>query len=182
MQLRRALIALLIAGAASAAGYTMANWQALEGVFGAVELKLIDYRVRSAMKTNPDSVPVVLVLFDSEVIATLPYLVPFPRAVLADLINGVSAAGAKAIGLDVFLDRQYPELNRIDDGDAKLRAAIERAGNVVIGALTTGNDSARVLMAPDTFFSKVSAGVGSTDLPTPFETIRDGTLTVKTTD
>jgi class 3 adenylate cyclase/CHASE2 domain-containing sensor protein len=182
MQLRRALVALLIAGAASAAGYTLANWQALEGVFGAVELKLIDYRVRSAMKTNPDSVPVVLVLFDSEVIATLPYLVPFPRAVLADLINGVSAAGAKAIGLDVFLDRQYPELNRIDDGDAKLRAAIERAGNVVIGALTTGNDSARVLMAPDTFFSKVAAGVGSTDLPTPFETIRDGTLTVKTTD
>jgi class 3 adenylate cyclase/CHASE2 domain-containing sensor protein len=182
MQLRRALIALLIAGAASAAGYTMAHWQALEGVFGAVELKTIDYRVRSAMKTNPDSVPVVLVLFDSEVIANLPYLVPFPRAVLADLINGVSAAGAKAIGLDVFLDRQYPELNRIDNGDAKLRAAIERAGNVVIGALTTGNDSARVLMAPDTFFSKVAAGVGSTDLPTPFETIRDGTLTVKTTD
>jgi adenylate cyclase len=180
MRLRRQLIASLIAVTASGLGFGLANLQTLEGVFGEAEYKTVDYRVRSAVRLNPDSSDVVLVLFDSASIETLPYLTPFPRAVLATLIDGVAQAGAKAIGLDVFLDRRYPALSAMDSGDAKLRAAIQRAGNVVLGSQTVGPDTLRIFMGPDTFFSNVAAGVGTTDLPLPSETVRDGVLTVET--
>ena len=37
----------------------------------------------------------------------------------------------------------------------------------------------KVLARPDPYFADVAAGVASADLPTPFETIRDGTLAVR---
>lgn len=57
---------------------------------------------------------------------------PWRRALLADLIDRVSAAGAAVIGVDVLLiepDRLHP------GDDRKLAASIARAGNVVLPAM-----------------------------------------------
>ena len=179
MRLRRLLIALLIAVGAAGIAQVLTTAQAFEGLFGQLEYKTIDYRMRMSVKAQRDSTDVVLVLFDSASIEQWPYLSPFPRAMLATLIDGVAANGAKAIGLDVALDRLYPALNALDSGDMNLRDAIALAGNVVLVGPTT-TDTPRVFLPPDTFFSKHAAAVASADLPTPFETIRDGLLTVRT--
>ena len=180
MRLRRGLIAFLIAAIASACSYALTSLQIFEATFGQLEYKTIDYRMRSSIVANPDSNEVVLVLFDSASVAAWPYLSPFPRAMLAGLVDVVAASGAKAIGLDVFLGQQYAQLNALDSGDVKLRAAIERAGNVVLVGPSTGDAGLRTFVAPDTFFADVAAGVAVADLPTPFETIRDAVLTIRT--
>src|SRR5262245_42422418 len=149
MRRRRGFLALLIAAVASAGAYALTNLQVFEATFGQLEYKTIDYRMRSSIVANPDSNDVVLVLFDSASIATWPYLSPFPRAMLASLIDGVAASGAKAIGLDVFLAQPYPQLNALDSGDVKLRAAIARAGNVVLVGPSAGIDTMRAFQRPD---------------------------------
>ena len=183
MKLGRYAVALSIAVGAAVAAFALTTLQVFEGSVGQLEYATIDYRVRSSMnKTNPDSSEVRLVLFDSSFVASWPYLSPFPRAALASLIDGASQAGAKAIGLDVYLDRRYPELNAMDSGDVKLRAAIERAGNVVLVAPTPYDTATGkyVLLPPDPYFADVAAAVATAETPTPYETIRDGVLTVST--
>jgi adenylate cyclase len=123
-----------------------------------------------------------LVLFDSAFVKAWPYLSPFPRAALASLIDAASQAGAKVIGLDVYLDSRYPELNAMDSGDVKLRAAIQRAGNVVLVAPTPFDTATGkyTLLPPDPYFADVAAAVASAETPTPYEIMRDGVLTVDT--
>jgi adenylate cyclase len=129
---------------------------------------------------------VALVLFDEftvmDPVSGWPWISPFPRAHLAALIDALSAAGAKTIGVDVFLDRLYPGLNEIDDGDDLLRAAIERAGNVVLVSPVQQTDEGPVASPPDPYFADVAADVGSAELPSSFETFRDGTLAVRSED
>jgi adenylate cyclase len=107
------------------------------------------------------------------------WISPFPRAHLAELVDALSAAGARTIGVDVFLDRLWPGLNDIDRGDDLLRAAIERAGNVVLVTPVELTDSGPVVSPPHPHFAEVAAGVGSAELPSSFETFRDGTLAVR---
>jgi CHASE2 domain-containing sensor protein len=61
-----------------------------------------------------------LVLFDEysvmDPVDGWPWIAPFPRAHLAELVDALSAAGARTIGVDVFLDRLFPGLNEIDRG------------------------------------------------------------------
>lgn len=183
MKLRRYAVALLIAIGAGAIAFALTTLQAFEGSVGQLEYATIDYRMRSSMKkVNPDSTDVRLVLFDSAFVDGWPYLSPFPRAALATLIDGAAQAGAKAIGLDVYLDKRYTGLEEQVAGDAKLRAAIQRAGNVVLVAPTVLDTATgkRVLLPPDPYFAEVAAAVSSADTPTPYETIRDGVLTVRT--
>jgi adenylate cyclase len=146
------------------------------------ELNTLDLRQRTAseqLKITRGSTEVVLVFFDEEAVDDWPYLSPFPRRHLATLVNGIAAAGAKTIGLDVFLADRYEELNEWDGGDDLLREAIENAGNVVLVADLQIVDGQPVLIEPDPFFADVAADVAAADLPTPFETIRDGTLAVR---
>ena len=180
MKRRRALIVLLIAAAAGLASYGLTTIQFFEAQFGQLEYRTVDLRMRFSPVAPRDSMDVVLVLFDSSSIAEWPYLSPYPRASLATLIDGIAASGAKAIGLDVYLDRQYPALNALDSGDVKLRDAIARAGNVVLVGPSTGSETSRQWLPPDPFFAEHAAAVATADLPTPFETIRDGVLTVRT--
>ena len=183
MKLGRYAVALLIAAGAGVAAFALTTLQAFEGTVGQLEYTTIDLRLQSSMKkVHPDSTDVRLMLFDSSFVAEWPYLSPFPRAALASLVDAASQAGAKAIGLDVFLERQYPELNALDSGDVKLRAAIPRAGNVVLVAPTVLDTATgrRLLLPPDTFFANVAAAVSSADTPTPYETVRDGVLTIRT--
>jgi adenylate cyclase len=126
---------------------------------------------------------VALVLFDEfSVLDTIDgwdWISPFPRAPLAELIDALSLAGAKTIGIDVFLGELFPGLNRIDGGNDLLRDAMERAGNVVIVAPVENTDSGPIVTQPHPFFSEVAAGVGSAELPSAFETFRDGSLAVR---
>ena len=180
---RRYAIALLIATGGGLLAYLLTTLQFFESNVGQVEYATIDWRMRSSSgkwSADPDSADVRLVLFDSSFVASWPYLSPFPRAALATLIDAASKGGARAIGLDVFLERQYPELNAMDSGDVKLRAAMQRAGNVVLVAPTYGSSTRRQIQMPDTYFTHVAAAVASADLPTPFEVARDGELTVRT--
>ncbi len=127
---------------------------------------------------------VVIVFFDEVAATDWNYLSPFYRPHLADLINAVSFAGAKTIGLDVYLDRRWDELNAMDGGDDRLHQALADAGNVILVSLVVDSEDggSRVLARPDPYFADVAAGVASADLPTPFETIRDGTLAVRSGD
>lgn len=123
--------------------------------------------------------PVVLVLFDEDDTESWPYLSPFPRAVLADVVRAISEAGARTIGLDVFLERPYPALNRMDGGDDRLREAMEAAGNVVLPAPALATDSGRFVRSPHRSFSEPAAGIGAVDLPPPPETVREAPLAVR---
>ena len=182
MRLGRYAVALLIAAGAGAAAYALTTLQAFEGSVGRLEYSTIDLRIRSSQTIDPDSTDVRLVLFDSAFVQEWPYLSPFPRAALASLIDASSQAGAKAIGLDVYLDRRYAQIAEMDSADDKLRAAIQRAGNVVLVAPTVFDTitKTRKLLPPDTFFANVAAAVSSADTPTPYETVRDGVLTLRT--
>ncbi|GMR11891.1 MAG: hypothetical protein BMS9Abin29_0076 [Gemmatimonadota bacterium] len=131
--------------------------------------------LRAASEDNQ----IVLVLFDSTSVRDWPYLSPFPRRVLAELIRSLSAAGARTIGLDVYLDRTYEELNSREGGDDLLRDAIKAAGNVVLVAPTESTEGGPRLALPDPFFLDVAADVGAAELPTPHETVRDGVLAVR---
>ena len=176
----RAALALGIGVAAALVAEGISSVQLFDSTAGRLEYQTIDYRMRSADRASADESDVVLVLFDSASVQGWPYLTPFPRSVLAQLIDVVSAHGARAIGLDVFLDRRYPELNALDGGDDALRDAIARAGNVVLVAPTVGSDTLRQLLPPDPFFADVAAAVSTADLPTPFETIRESALLTAT--
>lgn len=146
-----------------------------------LELLTLDRRqlfFADELRAARDDNQIVLVLFDSMAVRDWPYLSPFPRPVLAELITSLSAAGARTIGLDVNLDRTFARLNAMDGGDDLLRDAIQAAGNVVLGALTESTDEGSRLVFPDPFFNEVAADVGGTGLPTPYETTRDGLLAV----
>ncbi|HUF50103.1 MAG TPA: adenylate/guanylate cyclase domain-containing protein [Longimicrobiales bacterium] len=182
MKYRRQLIALSIATASALASYALIRWQFVDFLFGEAERKTVDYRVRATRSTNRDSGAVALVLFDTATVTSWPYLVPFPRAALADLVRTAAANGAAVIGLDVFLDRQYPELSQLDNGDERLRDAIRAAGNVVLVAPTEQQGATRRLLPPDPYFADVAAAVATADLPTPYETTREAALVTVTDD
>ena len=149
-----------------------------------LELVTLDRRQQAGsrqLRRAEGQTEIVIVFFDEEATKDWSYLSPFSRPHLADLINAVSFAGAKTIGLDVYLDRRWDELNRMDGGDDRLRQALANAGNVILVSTVVDSEDgeSKVLADPDPYFAEVAAGVASADLPTPFETIRDGTLTVR---
>ncbi len=129
---------------------------------------------------------VVLVLFDefavTDSIDGWDWITPFPRGHLADLVDALSTAGARTIGIDVFLGEMYAGLNEIDGGNDRLRDAMERAGNVILAAPVEQTDSGPVVDEPHPFFSSAAAGIGSAELPSAFETFRDGALVVRSGD
>ena len=126
---------------------------------------------------------VVLVLFDEysvmDDVDGWDWIMPASRADIADVIDALAAAGARTIGLDVFLDRLYPKLNALDQGDERLRDAIDRAGNVILVNPVVQGEDGPVSAPPLPYFEDVAAGVGTAELPSAFETFRDGTLAIR---
>ena len=166
---------------------------ALDAAGGLTGLRAFeDFTLDLRQQTTPESFQagrgereseVVLVLFDEySVMDSLDgwdWISPFPRAHLAELIDAVSLAGARTIGVDVYVDRLFPGLNDIDRGDELLRESIARAGNVILVTPVEQTDSGPVMTPPHRYFAEVAAGVGSAELPASFETFRDGTLAVR---
>ncbi|MEM7414032.1 MAG: adenylate/guanylate cyclase domain-containing protein [Gemmatimonadota bacterium] len=126
---------------------------------------------------------IVLVLFDeftvTDSIDGWAWISPFPRAHIAELIDGLSAAGARTIGLDVFLADMYVRLNQIDGGNDLLRDAMVRAGNVILAAPVEETDTGPVVVEPHPFFAAAAADIGAADLPSSFDTFREGSLAVR---
>jgi adenylate cyclase len=127
---------------------------------------------------------VVLVLFDeftvTDSIDGWPWITPFPRAHLAELVDALSAAGAKTIGVDVFLGEMYSRLSSLDGGgNDLLRSAMQRAGNVILAAPVEQTEAGPTVVEPAPFFADVAAGMGSAELPSAYETFRDGALAVR---
>lgn len=148
----------------------------------ALEFRTLDWRTMSRPERGKEDEgykDVVIVFLDSAATREWPYLSPYPRAMLADVIETVAGAGARVIGLDVYLDRLYPELNRMDAGDDRLREAIAAARNVVLVAPVQRSGDSVKLAYPDPFFAEVALDVGAAEIPTPFETIRDAVIAVR---
>ncbi|HUP42598.1 MAG TPA: CHASE2 domain-containing protein, partial [Thermoanaerobaculia bacterium] len=59
---------------------------------------------------------------------------PWPRTRIAELIDRLSAAGARVIALDIFLSEpsRHDEVVDLRREDLELAAAIERSGNIVL--------------------------------------------------
>ncbi len=178
---KRLLAATLIVAAATG-GARLLQSDAVASLTGAeaVELWTLDLRQRTmAEERRGQDSEVVLVLFDEEAVEEWPYLSPFPRTVLAELIEALDRAGARTIGLDVYLENLFPELNELDGGDDRLQEAIHEAGNVVLAAPMDAGDGSPSLALPHPDFLSGAAGVGAAELPTPFETVRDGLLAAR---
>jgi class 3 adenylate cyclase/CHASE2 domain-containing sensor protein len=182
MKLRRLISFVVIVASSTGATLLAEKYGSVTGVESA-EQAFLGLRQTAAAESRVGdaggSSDVVLVLFDSMSVAEWPYQSPFPRPFLAELIDALSDAGVRTIGLDVFLDRTYPGLNAMDQGDDLLRAAIERAGNVVLVSRVVTTPGGPVLERPDPFFADVAAEIAAAELPTPFETVQDGVLAVR---
>ncbi len=182
MERKRAVIAGVIALLSAVVAYGFTHMQFFQPIFGTAEQTTLDWRQRfSATEMPRDTSEIRLILFDEESVAEWPYMSPFPRNVLADLIRVSSAFAAAAIGLDVYLERRYPELNPVGGGDEALRAAIEQAGNVILAApLDRTEAGGWVAHPPDPYFAEVAAGVGYAEIPTAFDVVSEATLFTRT--
>lgn len=92
---------------------------------------LAAYDMAIAAQQHPARDDIVIVGIDDESLATIGRW-PWRRAVLADLIDGVSAGKPRVIGLDVLLSE--PDTRNPAD-DRALADSMARAGNVVLPAL-----------------------------------------------
>ncbi|MFQ5536467.1 MAG: CHASE2 domain-containing protein [Gemmatimonadota bacterium] len=184
MTSKRLLAFAVIAAAAVGVARVADVFGGLTGVRD-LELRTLDWRQTTTAESFQAGIgeresDIVLVLFDSLSVEEWPYLVPFPRTVLAELIDAVSMAGARTIGLDVYLDRLYRATPEQAAADTLLRDAMARAGNVILVGPVIQTDSGPVVGQPHPFFADVSLDVGTAELPSAFETFRDGTLAVRT--
>ena len=94
----------------------------------------------------------------------------------------MAQAGARTIGIDVFLADLNENLNAIDGGNELLRDAIERAGNVILVSPVERTDSGSFVIPPHPFFADVAHEIGTAELPSSFSTFRNGTLAVRSGD
>jgi adenylate cyclase len=83
---------------------------------------------------QPPQAPVVIISIDEDSFDELNLAWPFPRALHGQLLDLLSRARPAAIGFDIVFAEPSA---RGDDDDAKLAAAIGRAGNVILGAAIT---------------------------------------------
>lgn len=96
-----------------------------------LELKTIDWRFEFRGPLSVEDSPIVLVTIDDQSFDSLPGRWPWPRYYYANVIENLTRAGAKVIGLDVMLDIPDQE-EQGRQSDRKLAAAIEKTGNVVL--------------------------------------------------
>jgi class 3 adenylate cyclase/CHASE2 domain-containing sensor protein len=182
MRRKRLAIAGGVAVLAALLAHGLTRTQFFDPIFGQAEERTMDWRQRSVASLPRDDAEIRLVFLDDVSMRASPVLSPYPRKVLADLIDVAAAMGARAIGLDVFLERRYPELDVIGFGDEALRAAMERAGNVILPAPLRQTESGWEALAPDPYFAEVAAGIGFAEIPTAFDVVSEATLFVRTTN
>lgn len=70
-----------------------------------LEKKLADIRVAALEVPKPPSDKIIVVALDEETVSQFAYRSPIDRAFIADLIERIDGAGAKALGVDVLVDQ-----------------------------------------------------------------------------
>lgn len=180
MERKRAVVAGIIAVLAAAGSYLLITAQFFDPLFGQAEDRTLEWRQRSVATYPREDSEIRMILLDEVSAEAAPYLSPFPRNVLAELIDVASSLGASAIALDVFLQRRYPELDVVGGGDEALREAIRKAGNVILAAPLVNTDSGYAARPPDPYFADVAAGVGYAEIPTAFDIVTQATLFTRT--
>lgn len=70
-----------------------------------LEKKLADIRVAALEAPKPPSDKIIVVALDEETVSQFAYRSPIDRAFIADLIERIDGAGAKALGVDVIVDQ-----------------------------------------------------------------------------
>jgi adenylate cyclase len=125
------------------------------GAFETVALQALNAQFTARGPEVPAS-PIVIVAIDEDSFDELHLTWPWPRALHAQLIDTISAAGPAAIGLDIVFAE--PSLHGEAD-DEVLAGAIARAGTVVLGAA---------------FTDVRGMGFAKQDLNPPIRPVRDG--------
>jgi class 3 adenylate cyclase/CHASE2 domain-containing sensor protein len=107
------------------------------------------------MGPTPQTHNIVLVLVTEDTLALFPYRSPVDRGLLADLVQTLYAAGARAIGLDILFD-QPSEAGK----DERLLALLKSAGSptVVAGILGPSNLTDRQRTYLDAFIAGLNHG------------------------
>ena len=94
-----------------------------------VELKTIDWRFQWRGPLPVKDSPIVIVTIDDQSFESLPDRWPWPRSYYAHIIENLTRAGARVIGLDVTLDvpDKYGE-----ESDRQLAQALRSSGKAVL--------------------------------------------------
>jgi len=132
---------------------------------------VFDYYQRFAPRTYVEA-PVRIIDIDDETLARSGLQWPWPRTLIAELVERLSQAGAAAIVFDIVFaepDRTSPSqiapiwqreadvaalaplLERLPDHDRLLAEAIGRAGNVVTGFILTPEENSRQPLSRGSF-------------------------------
>lgn len=90
---------------------------------GPLENFTMDYRVATLLPDEPQSSDIVVVSISEQTLEMFPYRSPVDRAFLAELVETLQAAGARAIFLDVLFDQPTE-----DDKDARLKSVLDSVG------------------------------------------------------
>ncbi len=98
-------------------------------VLSSLELRTIDWRFSWRGVESVEDSPIVIVTIDDQSFESLPDRWPWPRSYYAHVIDNLTQAGARVIGLDIIFDIPDPYG---PEKDQMLADAIRRAGNVVL--------------------------------------------------
>lgn len=185
MDRKRMIVAGVIVVTAAVAAHVLVSVQFFDTIFGQAEERTLDWRQRFVVSYPREGSEIRMILLDEASAEAAPYMSPFPRTELAEVVEVASASGARVIALDVFLQRRYPELDPVGCeqppcGDERLRDAIDTAGNVILAAPLVSTDSGFLARPPDPYFAEVAAGVGYAEIPSPFDVVTEATLFTRT--
>jgi adenylate cyclase len=125
-----------------------------------LENKTVDWRLRFRVPNFEAGKEVAVVLIDDVALEAYPYRSPIPRDLLAKLINVLTEAGAKRIGLDVFLkDLSW------EDEDEVLVESFRASGLVTLVSTFRKSDGKIIWDLPHSKFLESVDSTGVADLP-----------------
>jgi len=149
---------LLVLAASAALWWLVATLASLTPAWKQVELKLLDV-MTVASAPNKSMFPITVVGIDEASFAELQLQWPWPRALHAELVDRLAAAGAAVIVFDIVFAEPS---NKADD--QRFADAIRRAGNVVLAADRVYRESTSVRqwirLDPYKAFTDAGAQVG----------------------
>jgi adenylate cyclase len=125
-----------------------------------LENKTVDWRLRFRVPNFEAGKDVAVVLIDDAALDAYPYRSPVPRDLLAKLINVLTEAGAKRIGLDVFLKDLTWE-----DEDEALVESLRASGLVTLVSTFRKSDGKIIWDLPHSKFLDSVDSTGVADLP-----------------
>ncbi len=149
-------VSAVVAILACALAALFSGWSPIE----TLENKTVDWRLRFRVPNFEAGKDVAVVLIDDAALDAYPYRSPVPRDLLAKLIDVLTEAGAKRIGLDVFLkDLTWEE------EDETLVESLRASGQVTLVSTFRESDGKMIWDLPHPKFLDSVNSTGVADLP-----------------